>query len=1016
MLSPFFVFPKIGYINSQFQFVANQANLEVEVFQEDKLVYQVRLDLDSSVIFHKLDIPGKYCAKCLLNGVEYTQEFEVQNAWMLGTSTISYVKVFDYIPYTFVVMKDRLLIYDELKDIVYKEYLVSPSAILKLDNNNLLFKKVFRYGKDEILNLSIFCLSSLSMIAELSGGYKSIFFKPNQNLLWLQDIQKNSILCFNIFDDQHKPFIEKVKYTKFINHHVCKNEIILLEYPNEISIVDAVNIQEYKILKNDNVYVDLYGNSYSIINDKIKVFSFKTKRTTIIDRLPDLRCSKENGFFIGSSFNKDLEAPNISSFVEANLKEISNSEKKDSSELKFKFNYEVVNKQFQNHKFYPTLEGVFCVFEELTYKLCYINYKREGEKWTYDPCFTNEKTYIISIFNSDGEKILFNSKKDILFPNYKYPFLEFYNEGKHIIVPNGLLIDGCLVYFYESNNLKLIVVEKDKKHSIYKYDTTLKNILVDITILNIDYITSNNVIWYEKRDDEGKMNGVYGLNYVDFSTYKFTKESYLKFNSHFILDSNKIIDAKNGKLLFNYLGTWLAYSYGKRKYVCERDGVLLLNILNDNSKYEIKEINLNYEIYKEAYLSPNGAFLVLKKNENKYMYYDIKSDKVITFLSGDFIKFNYKGEFIIQDQRRNIKLIDPVTFQEITPKNYKYYQFSSPDGELFAGSSLRKRFYDILSGSEISNFDKEQLRLKFDFPTAPYLPNSNQKLDFKNKIQEIKNNRQEYFELNKDKLVKYEIKKAEDIISSKLFFTKQFLSVGVCKTDERVEVELPIDLQYFNFAAFSYDNKYLGLVGKPTFDGYIKIVKLNYDKETNSLEIEDGSVFESRRPSMATWVCAFSKTGYFATYDSSPTTYLIKLEDEVFYNISLNDQNKLIYNPQKYENDKYWKHIPGNSFLCFSSSGRFIALSDQGYSAMSLGGIGHWPSKVVELAAISNDNVYLVKRYTGFGGSVQDNSRKKIAFSAFSEDETKLMVLTNDGVVTVRDIKEDLHNAGYEIL
>ena len=101
MLSPFFVFPKIGYINSQFQFVANQDKLKIEIFKEDKFISQVKLDVDSSITMLKLNIPGKYCAKCAIEGREYSQEFEIQNTWMLGSSTISYVKVFDDIPYTF---------------------------------------------------------------------------------------------------------------------------------------------------------------------------------------------------------------------------------------------------------------------------------------------------------------------------------------------------------------------------------------------------------------------------------------------------------------------------------------------------------------------------------------------------------------------------------------------------------------------------------------------------------------------------------------------------------------------------------------------------------------------------------------------------------------------------------------------------------------------------------------------------------------------------------------------------
>lgn len=172
---PFHIFPKTGFINSQFQFVTNQDNLTIKVYQEDNFVGTVNLDANSSTTLIKLDKPGKYYAKCHVDGIDYIQEFMVQNVWMLGSSILAYAQVFDDIPYAFIVMKDRLLIYDEVKDMTYKEYLISPSNIIKLQNNCVLFTRVYNNKSMKMLDLAIYDLNSFNFLAELKNKYSSIF-------------------------------------------------------------------------------------------------------------------------------------------------------------------------------------------------------------------------------------------------------------------------------------------------------------------------------------------------------------------------------------------------------------------------------------------------------------------------------------------------------------------------------------------------------------------------------------------------------------------------------------------------------------------------------------------------------------------------------------------------------------------------------------------------------------------------------------------------------------------------
>jgi len=669
------------------------------------------------------------------------------------------------------------------------------------------------------------------------------------------------------------------------------------------------------------------------------------------------------------------------------------------------------------HQFFLTSEGVFCVYKELIQMLCAIKFTKKDDEWISIPDYKYEEKYYVSYLNKDGEKLLFETEtmgttlfQSLLAEKYFHPFLAIYYKGdRKTITPEGTLLEGKLKEYYEQNRKKIVITENNNKHIIYKFVENYEIIEKDIVILNLDYIKQTNVIWYKSVDDSENKDEIYGLRLYDFEKISYIKDAYLHFKSNYIIDGHKVIDARSGELLFNFIGDLLNISFEKRKYLCKRDNVLLLNKINKYGNYELKEINFNYEFYSEAFLSPNGSFIILKQDINKYMYYDIKNDRVINFLSGNFLRFTPKGEFIVEraNEKRKIKIIDPITFQEIAPENYKYYRFMSPDGSLFASTSRTCRYDDIISEQEISFPEIKILKNKFDMPLG--------QMDIH---QQVKQNREEYFEQNKEILKKHNILKAEEINSQKLYIKKQYLLVGICNSDQTVEVELPVDLLYFNYAAFSYDNQYLGIVGKTGTNGYVKIIKLKYCHKTNSLDIDTEVVFESRYPAMAAWICGFSKDGHFATYDSSPTTYLIGVSDEIFYKISFDEKRgRLIYSPNKYENDEYWLSLHGSSFLCFSPTGRLMALSEQGYSAMSLGGMGHWPSKVVKLATISNSkNIDVIKEYTGFGDSVVENHQKNVTFCAFSDDETKLMVLTKDGVVTVHDIAEDLLSAGYELV
>ena len=82
-----------------------------------------------------------------------------------------------------------------------------------------------------------------------------------------------------------------------------------------------------------------------------------------------------------------------------------------------------------------------------------------------------------------------------------------------------------------------------------------------------------------------------------------------------------------------------------------------------------------------------------------------------------------------------------------------------------------------------------------------------------------------------------------------------------------------------------------------------------------------------------------------------------------------------------------WNVIKNKNYLCFSPSGQFLALSEQGYEPLTHGGHGHIESHVLQIAETKTGSI--INSLTEHGDKIQTDNRKKITFVAFSTDEKK---------------------------
>ena len=80
-----------------------------------------------------------------------------------------------------------------------------------------------------------------------------------------------------------------------------------------------------------------------------------------------------------------------------------------------------------------------------------------------------------------------------------------------------------------------------------------------------------------------------------------------------------------------------------------------------------------------------------------------------------------------------------------------------------------------------------------------------------------------------------------------------------------------------------------------------------------------------------------------------------------------------------------------------------MALSNQGYEPISLGGRGHVPSD--EVFIYDTSSKHKIASWHDHGDSI---AYRNVTNAGFSIDDSKLMTVSQDGVVVVRNIQEAL--------
>lgn len=988
---PFKIFPSIGFKNSSFQLHAFENNITLELFKDDKKINTFFLKSNNPIILTELKEPGEYIAKCITNGEIYSQTLIVEDLLRWGSSTFKKAIVFDDIDYSFYLMKDRMFIYDEIEKVTFLENKLSPSEICKIDNSHLLFITHKGIGENKRSNFAVFSLENFSIISELIlDDFVEIIFEPKNSFLWIYAPNKEYVKGFNLIE---KPFLTptlKFENVNQVKKNQEKNCFLIYQIEN-IIFFNFHTMNTFNYLINDYTLFDFDGNLIEKIDSNFYFSNpFMSTEKKRIELPANININNASSSFlnVGNCFINNTAEDNFNE----KCHEISNNhcEILPNGEKYRKFCLDDNDKIYFEgckHEIYFMKNKILICKLILKKKLIEIAYKNKYGKIEKEPCFTLTRNY--NVFDIDNPKFKINKSPNCFGVKLLNEDFLMINYSSYKEVYCGDFFKQFLNNFeIETINLSLInksylLINKDKDFQLFSSNDVTKCLIQGKSIYNAPYLSKHKTIWYSNSENDKLI----GFSLVNEKIIPFNGNHYstYNFNEHYFTSSIKqIFNPTNGELKNTIIGNLVSFSNSFEKIISRRNEDLYLTIINPlNNLVNTHEIKIEEDLYKESYLSPDGKFMIFRRKDKSYVIYDVQKETEQVFICDNFIRFNSNNQIEVADSKpRTIKIVDPKTFETISYGQSDLYEFQSPDGKLFVESRTPKKLYiNLLDNVEIDQITFLKL----------------EKL--------INENSESFFYQNKDKLLQIGVENNSSIFKNrhKVISYKQFIKIGIVGTDVKIDIEIPNNTWFYNYAAFSYDNKYLSIVGNTTSsssNGMILIIKINFDNTKNLINEEDR--FLSYLPKNATWTCGFSKKEIFATYDSNPDTYIINCNDNLFNKESrINDYElrNLLVGLKKIENISL---ISGKNFLTFSPSGNYMALSEQPYDPLSLGGFGHQESETVHILDVENNKI--IDSFYFHGELVDINNMKKLKFVSFSEDETKMLSLGTDGVIYFRNL------------
>ena len=948
MAKKVYIHPYKGYLNTEFQIYSHeQTPVEYVVYSKDngtEALQEKKKGVVQSNIPHsfRLSSPGAFVVQ-FSNGT--SSEVVVEDAYKFGGNKHKKSFIFDKCPWAFIVMHDRTYFYNRESKESFVEA-ISPDEILEISKDYVLLKNE---GQNDITLFSLLEQAPVLCV-------DNVIFSNDNLFVWKEEGEDDKLSIMKVYSLNDNKMLMKEPFTRY-SLDVTKG-CIYLANNNDIrtlSLAETTSLSES--LSFNGQFVTFAQSHYAIYREytKIKVWDIETKEE-LAEIIPSGNLARINDV---TFIDVDSRRRAISKF------DLRNSEFPEAE----------ISAQYSEYDIYPCPWRVFSFQKEIL-----LSSEQKNNVTTRFIC-DNKKNLHQEVLNDDGKVVFVGDA-----------FCWHKNDESFV---------ACRVYNHTSYNT-------DSK--VY----TFRNKFYLCNAKNIRTL-SNKGFWDDCLNTEGE------FVYDDFESYGIVYNKVSK--TYYNLYKKELSGQRGWRRDCFEIGGYLYNKWGRSilKKGCpqlisaglnygltvDSDGVKFFEYKNGNFESEaILEGTYDSSTYSNVLLSDNG-YQIMYREKNVSTILDVESGQRTVFENLSYINHinGIRPLFITESECTQARLINPLDGQPINVNLLTEYQFVSPDGSLYADKELRNyiEYRNKITEKTILREDYLDLVDQLDIPNdkwGKWILSSN-KEEVKDEIEEIFKKRDLFIEEH----IEYFIDLDKDVRNTKVYlhniarhqkFTDLFINIVVIGIIRRMDngevvekIELGSPLAYLNYVSFSYGNRYVAIAGCYPMNVSTGGLFLLYDLEKHITLYRNGV-------SKAVWTTAFTKDGIVAAYTSSPTTYIGKC-----------DEVKLKENEKK----DNMSVIGGYNFLTYSPDGAYFACSQQGYIAYRNGAgdinsnWGHQPSSLVDIRKASDpDNELIHFNDLSEMGIADTFRRQSVSSVSFSNDNKKLLMVGNDGVVIVRNL------------
>ena len=869
-----------------------------------------------------------------------TSNIIVEDGYKFGGSAYKTSFIFDETPWCFIIMNDRTYFYNRETEESYVEA-ISPDAIKTVSSDYVLFEN---NGQNE---KTIYSLKEQKPILNVTN----IVYYNNDVAIW-NELSEGNDSQLVIYSLQDRNILKSILVSQFIFDDETNSLVYFIDnnlYKQEL----ALPFKETQNFRICGQLISLLSPNIAISIEKFynssDICIFDTREGKTISRLK----TQDAIVSINSEILCDV-GDHVDKIRGFDFSQIECEEAR-------------IKATFDTFTFYPTKWDLYCVIKERSYE--------RGLRLSKDTT-----TYKVKSLLNGNEYTLKNDIDKVIIHNSIICFSN-YRES---------LIFGINISPEYSNNVSIYIHNQDVLRSldgnIYIMDECCGWRLFDGAKYSFRYFDEFGVI---KNEDDGTFLNLHGEIMTGYAGVSYNPFKHLSIGNKVIL--------MTGEVLPN-LNTNLSRSR-KLGLTNDIDGIFLITI---NAEGIIrKKILLNlYDTssYKSVLLSEDGL-QIMYRDDKQTVILDITSNKSERFDNVSYVK-DINGIRPLFSRRAGSlqpRIVDPVTGQILPHSRMSAYQFVSPDGKLYADTKIDDyvETWDLIANRILSDSEIAEYADRFFYIVGSEKEKS--KINEENRRQFIENNLQ-FFKVatqnwakRSDKQLILSLLRLPYADFTKLFLGRRGVAYIKKKSNDLVvaKIQLGDPLWFLNYVSFSYDNRYVAIAGRYPNDSNYGGLFLVYDL-INKEEIV------AMRNSWAVWLTSFNIKNQVAAYSSEPISYELAL--------TKNDDQIRVSSYQDY------------SFLTFSPNGEIAALSNQGYvSKYDRNGNerqvwGHMPSCDVFVVRSGNFEKHLFEfsdlSESGIDGLADrsHNCSNSVASVSFSNDNNRLMMVGNDGVVIIRNL------------